>query len=130
MAEFGGKGNVRKVVTALESALDATRNLLPTARIRGSTQASPNTPHFSKSTHLEVREAALFDRPTKLEDGERGLANWINMFGAAFLERVPKPTRRKTFCVRRTGCAAHAVENRSLGTRLPATSHRRLENRS
>ena len=29
---------------------------------------------------LEVPFAALFDRPTRLEDGEHGLAAWIAMF--------------------------------------------------
>jgi hypothetical protein len=42
---------------------------------------------------LEVREATLFERPTKLEDGERGLATWIVMFGNSFLERVPEDQR-------------------------------------
>jgi hypothetical protein len=40
--------------------------------------------------HLEVREAALFERPTKLEDGERGLEVWLTMFGGTFLDRVPQ----------------------------------------
>jgi hypothetical protein len=42
---------------------------------------------------LEVREAALFERPTQLEDGEPGLATWITMFGSSFLERVPEEQR-------------------------------------
>ena len=42
---------------------------------------------------LEVREAALFERPTKLADGEQGLANWIVMFGDYFCHRVPERER-------------------------------------
>jgi hypothetical protein len=43
---------------------------------------------------LEVCEAALFERPTKLEDGERGFETWIKMFCQSFLERVPGHQRR------------------------------------
>src|SRR5207248_10730629 len=42
---------------------------------------------------LEVREALLFERPTKLEDGERGFANFIYMFGSSFLKRVPEASQ-------------------------------------
>ncbi len=38
---------------------------------------------------LEVREAKLFDRPTRLEDGEKGLEAWIRMFLKFALDRFP-----------------------------------------
>ena len=38
---------------------------------------------------LEVREAQLFDRPTRLEDGEKGLEAWLYMFAKFALDRVP-----------------------------------------
>ena len=37
---------------------------------------------------LEVREAALFDRPTRLEDGEKGLDAWLRMFRRGVLDRI------------------------------------------
>jgi hypothetical protein len=37
---------------------------------------------------LEVREASLFDRPTVLEEGERGLENWIRVFRKTFVEKM------------------------------------------
>jgi hypothetical protein len=37
---------------------------------------------------LEVREASLFDRPTALEEGERGLENWIRVFRKTFVEKM------------------------------------------
>ena len=42
---------------------------------------------------LEVRQAILFDRPTKLQDSELGLANWIDMFCGSFVRRVPEAKR-------------------------------------
>jgi len=41
-----------------------------------------------------VTYAILFDRPTPLEDGEHGLRNWLEMFGA-FLEKLSAEQRRR-----------------------------------
>jgi SAM-dependent methyltransferase len=92
VAEFGGQGNVQHVVQALEKGL---------TEIGASCEAAnpwyyPGIAAYSallEKHGLEVRQAILFDRPTKLEDGERGLATWINMFGQSFLQRVPGAQR-------------------------------------
>ncbi|HEY6130230.1 MAG TPA: methyltransferase domain-containing protein [Candidatus Acidoferrum sp.] len=92
VAEFGGKGNIQNLVMALESAL---------SELQISAQGANPWFYPSIATYaailekhgLEVCEAVLFERPTELEDGDRGLATWITMFAASFLERVPKPRR-------------------------------------
>jgi len=43
----------------------------------------------------EVTHATLFDRPTPLDDGERGLRNWLEMFGSALVEGLPAATRER-----------------------------------
>lgn len=82
VAEFGGKGNVAAVVTALQQAL---------LDVTGLTVPSPwYFPSISEYTvcleqqGFEVVFAALFDRPTRLE-GRSGLANWLQMFAQRFL---------------------------------------------
>ncbi len=62
-----------------------------------------------ESRGLEVRQAWLFDRPTKLEDGENGLRNWLTMFGektfgamrddirAQWIERTQQKARATLF---------------------------------
>jgi hypothetical protein len=92
VVEFGGKGNVRNVVTAIGTAF-----------VELGISANGANPWFYPSIaeyasllekhHLEVREAALFERPTKLQDGERGLQVWLTMFGGTFLDRVPLSRR-------------------------------------
>ncbi|MEO0457466.1 MAG: methyltransferase domain-containing protein [Cyanobacteria bacterium P01_A01_bin.114] len=76
VAEFGGKGNVQTIISAVESCLH-----------------QPNFWYFPSVAEyaslleahgFEVTFAALIDRPTPLEDGDRGLANWLRMFGARF----------------------------------------------
>jgi trans-aconitate methyltransferase len=85
VSEFGGKGNVQAIATALESALQA---------INISAQ-SLNPWYFPSigeyATLLEhqgfdVIYSTLFTRPTSLADGEAGMANWIGMFASTFLK--------------------------------------------
>ncbi|HEY1424381.1 MAG TPA: methyltransferase domain-containing protein [Candidatus Acidoferrum sp.] len=92
VAEFGGKGNVCKVLRALDAALTQ----LGISPAGANPWYYPSVAEYStllEKHGLEVREAALFDRPTKLEDGERGFSNWITMFCESFLERVPNAKR-------------------------------------
>lgn len=81
VAEFGGKGNVQSITHALRNA-----------------HASYVSPWYFPSvaeyaTQLEqhgfeVVLATLRDRPTPLEDGEVGLANWLRMFANGLLDQL------------------------------------------
>jgi trans-aconitate methyltransferase len=87
VAEFAGKGNTAQFLAAASRAWTHS----------GIVGAMPN-PWFYPSVAeyasllerhgFEVVHAELFDRPTPLDDGERGLRNWIEMFGDAFLSTV------------------------------------------
>ena len=92
VAEFGGKGNVRHAVAALEKGLTAVG-----ASPEGvNPWYYPSIAEYSallEKHDLEVRQALLFDRPTPLADGECGFANWIYMFGESFLAHVPHAKR-------------------------------------
>ncbi len=87
VAEFGGQGNVKAIVSALHSVLETIPNSSQTIN-------SWYFPSIAEYTNLldsqgfEVSYAALFDRPTLLEGGDRGLANWIQMFASRFLEQL------------------------------------------
>jgi trans-aconitate methyltransferase len=87
VAEFGGKGNVGELLAAVKRAWEQV----------GLAKAAPNPWYYPSISEysglleqhgLEVTYANLFDRPTSLEDGERGLRNWLEMFGGAFLEKL------------------------------------------
>ena len=84
--EFGGKGNVQYLASAIETALRLTL---------GETVSHPwyfpSIAEFATLLEhhgLEVTQAALIDRPTPLE-GEDGLRNWVRMFGDHWLRQVP-----------------------------------------
>ncbi|KAF3890851.1 methyltransferase domain-containing protein [Tolypothrix bouteillei VB521301] len=85
VAEFGGKGNIHAIAEALydvlrENGLQSPEQLNPWYFPSISEYATCLEQHG-----FEVRYAVLFDRPTILEDGDAGLANWIRMFGDRFL---------------------------------------------
>ncbi len=90
VAEFGGKGNVGGLMAAVERVWHKLN--LPTP----DPWYYPSVGEYSSLLEkhgLEVSYAVLFDRPTPLEDGERGLRNWLTMFGGTFLDQLPEAQR-------------------------------------
>lgn len=91
--EFGGKGNVRHLAEAIETACSAVLG-----------ESIPHPWYFPSIAEfaivlerhgLEVTQAALIDRPTPLE-GEDGVRNWVRMFGDHWLGRLA-PDRHDSF---------------------------------
>ena len=85
VAEFGGKGNIRRIQAALNETF---------TQIKGTPAGEvdpwyyPSVSEYStlvEQNGLEVRFITLFDRPTGLADGDAGLRNWIVMFCSAYL---------------------------------------------
>ena len=87
VAEFGGKGNVAELMEAAESAWKKVRPGTPF----DSPWYYPSVAEYTgllEQHGLEVTYALLFDRPTPLEDGERGLRTWLDMFGGSMTEKL------------------------------------------
>lgn len=90
VVEFGGKGNVNCLSRAAESAA-----LTVLRREVAHPWYFPSIAEFSallESVDLEVTQAVLFDRPTPLE-GDKGLRNWLRMFGNHWLDQIPDEKR-------------------------------------
>jgi SAM-dependent methyltransferase len=93
VAEFGGKGNIRTIRAGFEYALDAIgypegRHWHPLYFPGDAEYAALLVEHGFK-----VQSAVLFDRPTELEDAERGMRNWLEQFERDRLARVPAEKR-------------------------------------
>jgi trans-aconitate 2-methyltransferase len=93
VAEFGGNGNVQKIVAALTDAARA---------ITGATLEPPwyfpsiaEYATLLEQASLEVTFATLFDRPTPLE-GEGAMRRWVEMFAADLLSQFA-PENRNAF---------------------------------
>lgn len=85
--EMGGKGNVQRILTALEKAMQQ----------RGYTY-EPFWYFPSPAEYITLLEKAgfridrvhFFDRPSKLVDPETGISDWLEMFGGHFFAGVPE----------------------------------------
>lgn len=85
VAEFGGRGNVEAIHTAINDAV-AARGFDPVDE--SSLVYFPSIGEYASLLERQgfrVTLATHFDRPTPLEEGERGIRNWITMFGDRFL---------------------------------------------
>ncbi len=93
IVEMGAKGNVLMITTALQEAI------WEIAHVKVDTGwYFPSVSEYTtllERHRLEVRLAVLFDRPTKLEQGEQGLRNWLDMFATRMLQRVPQDVRQQ-----------------------------------
>ena len=93
VAEFGGKGNVSSITGALRRALKS----------KGYEENALRNPWYfpSLGEYTSALEAAGFrvglaehyERPTPLAEAGSGMADWLRMFGGAFLEDIPDPDR-------------------------------------
>ena len=88
VAEFGAKGNVRRLVEGFYRAFAALEMRPPSVVSPWFFPSIAEYAGLLERHGLEVREAWLFDRPTILEEGEHGLANWIRMFRQTFIEEM------------------------------------------
>jgi trans-aconitate methyltransferase len=92
VAEFGGRGCVQAIIEAANGALDGRFGACGPWYFPSVGQYTP----LLEGQGLEVRFATLFDRPTVLDDGERGLRNWIAMFAGPFFATLPDERREAT----------------------------------
>jgi trans-aconitate methyltransferase len=96
VAEFGGKGNIRSVIGAFRRAFPAMGMTFPEDANPWYYPSVGEYAQLLEAHGFEVNLAELFDRPTPLEDGERGLENWARMFAGSYLARIA-PEKLETF---------------------------------
>ncbi len=95
VAEMGGKGNIQQMLAATRAVL----------RQHGyEQQAAVENFHFPSLgdyTHrleqhgFSVSFAVLFDRKTQLQEGRRGVAKWLTMFGGNYFEGIGETERQQ-----------------------------------
>jgi trans-aconitate methyltransferase len=96
VAEFGGKGNIRTMQRAFNRSL-VELNLARPGEVNP--WYYPSVSEYAtllENDGFEVRFMTLFERPTRLADGEAGMRNWIAMFGSDYLAKV-NPGLREDF---------------------------------
>lgn len=94
--ECGGKGNITNILTALNQAMmDLGQGEMEQIWVFHS--ISEYATLLGKHG-LEVNQAFLFDRPTKLE-GEDGMLNWLRMFGTVRTQKLSDEMREQAFAL-------------------------------
>src|ERR1035438_504053 len=88
VAEFGGKGNIQRLVEGFHRAFSALRMEEPDGVSPWFYPSIAEYAELLERHGLELREALLFERPTVLEEGERGISNWIRQFRQTFIEKM------------------------------------------
>jgi len=87
VVEFGGKGNVVQIYSALEQSIEE----LTGQKVKAANYF-PSVGDYASLLEkhgIAVEMAMLFDRPTPLDEGEKGLENWIRMFRRPVIESLP-----------------------------------------
>lgn len=93
VAEFGGQGNIKLIRAALHAALDEIGR--PEGR-QWNILYFPSESEYAALLERHgfvIQQARLFDRPTKLEEGERGMRGWLEMFERGTLDRLEASER-------------------------------------
>lgn len=89
VAEFGGKGNVKAIVTAIYNAIRAAGYPVDEAVNPWYFPSIGEYGTLLEQQGLQLTFATLFERLTPLDDGEKGMQNWIKMFANSFLTVFP-----------------------------------------
>jgi trans-aconitate methyltransferase len=93
VAEFGGKGNIQSIRSALAKAVKAVSEEIGPASFA---RYYPTIGEYStllEAQGFRVTFASHFDRPTKLDNGEQGLRNWLLTFADNVIGSLPARKR-------------------------------------
>ncbi len=93
VAEFGGKGNIRKMQGAFDQAYSELQAAAPGEINPWYYPSVSEYATLLETNGFEVRFITLFDRPTPLSEGEAGMRNWITMFGSDYSGKLARETR-------------------------------------
>ncbi|MBW4596354.1 MAG: class I SAM-dependent methyltransferase [Brasilonema angustatum HA4187-MV1] len=94
VAEFGGKGNVNAIISALFNALQKAGSSTDTALNPWYFPSIGEYGSLLEKHGFELTYATLFERPTPLEDGEQGLKNWLKMFADSLFSGLSTDAQR------------------------------------
>ena len=94
VAEFGGKGNIDLIQTALERAICQENSAFEKVSNHNYFPSIAEYSSLSEKQGFELTFATLFDRLTPL-DGESGMVNWLKMFRNSVLAAFSEDTQAK-----------------------------------
>ena len=93
VAEFGGKGNIHGIRTAIANAVEAAGEMINSEPFARYYPAVGEYATLLEAQGFRVTFATHFDRPTKLDEGEKGLRNWLFTFADNVIRDLPDKKR-------------------------------------
>lgn len=97
VAEFGGKGNVDAIIKATSEVLSEDYGIDADKR---NPWYFPSIAEYStllEQQGFHVTYAVHYDRPTKMEDSENGLAHWLTGFADDFFSELSEEQKKMAF---------------------------------
>jgi trans-aconitate methyltransferase len=95
VAEFGGKGNLHKLIDGFYRAAEALGLSRKQDPLPWYFPSLGEYASLLEGVGFDIESIVLFDRPTPLEDGEAGLRTWITMFGGQFFSSLSVENQEK-----------------------------------
>ncbi len=94
VAEFGGKGNVEALYKEIMNQIEAEGFPFKMEQFPWFYPSIAEYSSLMEQAGFRVTFAHHFDRPTPL-NGDRGIKNWIDMFGSSMFEGIPDDTKER-----------------------------------
>lgn len=94
VAEFGGKGNTRKLMAA---SFEVLRQHGIERQIPWYFPSIAEYGSILEQCGIELRQASLFDRLTALEEGDGAIPAWFDMFGGRIFAGIPEELRTSIY---------------------------------
>ncbi len=90
LLEMGGDGNIDAIITALSTVLKEHGYLKQSRVINWYFPKLGTYCHFLEHRGFKVTFANLYERPTQLQDPEKGIIDWLTMFGSTYFKGIPE----------------------------------------
>ena len=88
LLEMGGKGNLNTIINNLRDVLKERGFTAQSRTVNWYFPKLGTYCHFLEQRGFRVTFAHLYDRPTKLQDSETGIIDWLTMFGGKYFTNI------------------------------------------
>jgi len=89
LLEMGGKGNVATIIETLQDVLEEHGYVKQSKTVNWYFPKLGTYSYFLEKNGFKVTFAHLYDRPTKLNDPNTGIIDWLTMFAGKYFTGIP-----------------------------------------
>lgn len=111
VAEFGGRGNIGTIIEAVHGARESME-APPIKRVPWYFPGADEYASLLEGLGFTVGYARLFDRPTRLGEGDGTMITWLQMFAEPLLNDLPESERDTVCCIAEDDLRSKLVQDR------------------